>query len=265
MRFTELSEAGTPANFHDHADQALGHLVGLAKKARGNIKDQKEKAAAQAKKAEADSTRAKKHKNAVSAGLGAPALIAQMVLDTTPEEDSLVPIQDFDAEHLNSFMNEISKTQNRIAKFPVALQKVLKDSDFLDAVDKKDIRSLTSDQPEHTLDAPEQLLMRNKHGEQEAWKLAMTSDDQAEVGKAMLANIAKISRENQRQNQANTGAGRNRTLAVGTALIRSVAAQRQVLDARLSVLKGLVEKHATATPITTEQLKRVKRLLEKMR
>jgi hypothetical protein len=268
MRFSDLQEAGVPANFADHADQTLAHFKGLASKALGNVKVGNDKKKAAADKAAKDAERAKSHQNALKAGaVGGSSTIADIILDTTPEEESLEPIKDFDAGHLNSFTNEIEKVQARLTKFPVIMQKVLKDSDFLDAQDKKNIRELTSDQNENTLDAPEQLLMRDNNGEQAAWRIALTSDDPNEVGKIMLANIAKISRENQKRNLAGAGTPnkKTKTLAVGTALIRACAAQRQVLDMRLSVLKGLVDKMVHSTkPITQEQLKRVRKLLERM-
>lgn len=265
MYFRELNE--DIANFADHAAGTLGTVHQLAGQAYNKLKGAVAGAHADLK---ADLKQAVKQAELVSkkqvTPVDAASIIADIILASTPSDEAdLEPIKHLGAEQLSIFLGELDKAHERLTKFTPLLFKTLKASEFLNAIDKVDIKlkSITGDQPEHLLDKPEELLMQDKNKEQELWRLVITSNDVGAVGKAALNLLAKISRSNEAKNLAGAGTnqGLKRTYPVGTALVKTLSAQRQVLESRLLVLKNGVEKLASK-PITTEQLIQLRELIK---
>ena len=287
MRFRQLSEktilteAGDVGNFADQAEQVHAGIGAAAARAYGKFKGHytdaqskiKSDAISDAKDAEAAAKKAKKTSGNKIAG--SVNIVCDIIFASTPgDEEDIAPVKDLDADQLNSFLNVVEKVQGRLLKIPAVMMATLRASEFLNSIDKTPIKlkELCSDQPENKLDAPEALLMQNKSGEQQAWRLALGTDDAGAAGKALLNMVARVSRENEAKNMASTGTGHagGKTYAEGTALINMLSAQRQVLEARIIVLKDMIEKHASKVHdddddrTMTEGLRRIRKLVKRL-
>jgi hypothetical protein len=280
MNSRELFEFG---NFADDTQKALGAVSSLAKSAfnkftsgyegarseltRDIWASEFEKEKQEAAKA-ADDERKEQQKKAstmIAAGAGASGIIANLILDTEdPTEADMAAVGDFDAEALQKFSTGVDAVQAKILNMPKLMKAALKASDFLNASERTDpkINELLADLDDSKLDALARRLTQNQ-ADSEFWRFVITSDDEAGIQKRFVNLLKKISQENEKKNLAATGAGTGKTLYTGSKLVELLRGELQVLERRIAILKELVI-DMSAKPITTENLKQLRKMLKRL-
>lgn len=284
MRFRDLQEDESFADFGQQAADAVGSITkragaafnkfkGSYEKAKGEVESEQEKAAKDAERAaqkagkDAEKAKGKKKKKDKSGkpAMSIPELVAKVVLDRTPDPEDLPEFDKLGAEDFMEVTAAIEKARERLAKFPREMRKALNASDFLQDQHKSndELNDMLAEQPEKGEEAAEDMLLKNLYDEQSVWTDVMTTDDGTAVAQEMVGLIKAISRDFEKRNLAATGSGGKKSFPEGTGIVRIMSTQRQLIAMKLGLLDTAVEQ-LSHKPVTEASLRRVRKLLERM-
>lgn len=272
MRSTDLFE--TFGDFSQDAASAVNSLTSLARAAAGKLKGAKDKAtndihqanarekAAQDKAAAEAEKLAGKNKPKFTAD-NMDSVISHVVLSRTPEVlEDVEELKDIQPEQVDKVLSVIDKVKERVTKFPVALRKGLKASDFLQDNHKSDseLSDMLADQNDAAVEAVEEQFMKDSFGEHDVWESIMTDDNTAENVNAIIHLIKAISRDYEKKNLASTGTANKKNYPEGTGIVKIISIHRQLLEMRLGLLRSIVEK-IDSKPVTEAVLVKLREML----
>jgi Sec-independent protein translocase protein TatA len=221
MNVRELNEA----NFADTAEQTLRDIGSMAKNAFGKFKDAHEKASSevkrdiekQAKRDKRDAAKSKEKKkqqksaaaNSIAGHDEAFGTIAKIVVQRTPSADDLDEFNDLGAEQFQNLLSAVPRLQTQLVTFRKEFLKQLGEAPFVDEIDRHEIPSKLSDQNPRALETADELLMKNKFKEQEAWLQVLTT--QSFHGIKQIVNlVGRIREHNQAKNLADISVTTNK-------------------------------------------------------
>lgn len=248
MYVRQLTEA--EYNFGDQAAETFDKVGKLAAGAYGKFKGAYQKSQDDLKRqAELADKKKKGSKAPAGAANAVEKSIIQTVVNDTPTTDTVGDLEQLDASEFAELPMRVKELEMRADKVADSYRTALKTSDMITVDNKKNIDDLFK--VPATAAAPAAArLANNVNGEIKLWTDVLSTDDDAEMGKLLLAQLRRVSELNQAYNQSihtqmfNARGGKKPPAErpFGTRLIAQHAAELELIKQRLTILKGVISK-----------------------
>ena len=165
--------------------------------------------------------------------------LAGIILDRTPDEDDVPELDSLPAAQFVLAKKALAVIQKRFSKFGNELEKDLKAAPFINDYERDEISDRMNDTNPKREEASEAMLMQNENGERHAWMLALTKDDVDQGTAAIVRMIGTISKRHQAKNDVGD---KKKSYATGLNLVNVAGFQRQIIDTRIALLSGVLDK-----------------------